>query len=545
MFRIQKINLRENKTIKTETCERINLIVGSNNSGKTTFLNDIFSELKILHASPPDTKWTDGMKLTMENAGETVSRVFPGLFERDKFFNFDEISGSLFILKDKNRNDMVPWNEDVFNLLKETKTKDFDFEIGHPPNQDQKLKSLFSFLVRTMVGYEECMDRLGLDFRTEINDICREPENDFIFYLYKNPKVFQQIKQNVKDIYGLTIEFDNIPQGHKPIRNVYHKINKRLNNHYALSREWNAKSKPLNQVGHGIRAYLKLVFALIHPTHQIIFIDEPETFIHPPQRRALGQFIAKLADQQNKQLFVATHDSEFIRGVLFGSSSRKVKVIRLFQENRQYFSTAIDNLEISNLQSSKSSNILNERIINSLFYDKTVLCESENDRIIYEEASAKYHWSKFHNTNFIGFNGHHDTIKFFNKLKGLKIKLAVILDIDYLRTGTFPETIDDIELEKRFKTIKDKLITLFPKNSDDYRDFKALGLKVFQRKKFQSETSNIKELIKQFKSYGVYVAPAGEVEAWTGSKELNAALDKIRTKNIKPLSDFLKEIVVS
>jgi AAA15 family ATPase/GTPase len=545
MFRVEHIVFYENRIQKVERFERINLIIGSNNSGKTTLLNNIYHELKLLHGHPLDAKWTFGMKLTMNKSGKDVEKVFPNLSSHKQFCDYTEINENLFIRSKKNQDETPPWNENVFELLKNAKRKNYVYEFGAIGNEDRdhKLFSLFSFLVKTMVVYEESVQRLSQSFHTKIEVIENNIPNDFILFLYKNRRVFNTIRDNIREVYKLDIDFDNIPQGLKALRIINKKINKRLTNHFALSNEWNSKSIYLESVGHGIRAYLKLVFSLLDPTSRIVLIDEPETFIHPPQRRALGKFIAKLARQENKQLFIATHDAEFIRGIL-SSAEEKVKVIRLHKEDKKHFYRAIDTAEISQLLKQNTSILLSERILNSLFYKKTILCENENDRLIYEEAAARYHQDKFHDVNFIGFAGHSETIKFYNRLKDLQIHSAAIVDIDYLRTGSFPASISDDTLKSDFENLQTKLKSFFNKGTPAYGQFKARGLKLFLTKQYKSEYSLISKIINSLSKHDIYVVPAGELESWVGSNDLGLAIKAIRAKKkVSQLSAFMKKVL--
>lgn len=545
MFRVEHIVFYENRIKKVEEFERINLIIGSNNSGKTTLLNNIYHELKTLHGHPLGAKWTFGMKLTMNNSGKDVEKIFPNLSKQKQFCNYTEINENLFIRSKKDQDETPPWNDNVFELLKNAKRKNYAYEFGMMGNQDRDLKlfSLFSFLVNTMVVYEESVQRLSQPFHTKIEVIENHIPNDFILFLYKNKRVFNTIRDNIREVYKLDIDFDNIPQGLKALRIIDKKINKRLTNHFALSNEWNLKSTYLESVGHGIRAYLKLVFSLLDPTSRIVLIDEPETFIHPPQRRALGKFIAKLARQENKQLFIATHDAEFIRGIL-SSTEEKVKIIRLHKEDKKHYYRAIDTAEISQLLKQNTSILLSERILNSLFYKKTILCENENDRLIYEEAAARYHQDKFHDVNFIGFSGHSETIKFYNRLKDLQIHSAAIVDIDYLRTGGFPSSINDNALKNDFDTLQTKLKLIFNKGTQSYDQFKARGLKLFLTKPYKSEYPLISKVIKTLLKHNIYVVPAGELESWVGSNDLGLAIKAIRAKKMVPqLSAFMKKVL--
>lgn len=70
----------------------------------------------------------------------------------------------------------------------------------------------------------------------------------------------------------------------------------------------------LNDQGDGIRSAVAILASLITTTHSLYLIDEPETFLHPPQARILGRNIVDLS--QNKQCFISTHNIDLLRGML-------------------------------------------------------------------------------------------------------------------------------------------------------------------------------------------------------------------------------------
>ena len=92
---------------------------------------------------------------------------------------------------------------------------------------------------------------------------------------------------------------------------------------------------PVKYQRDNLSSYLKILFAILEPSNQIIFIDEPETFLHPPQRRALGSLISKLVLEKNKQLFISTHDPDFMRAAL-SSPSESLIIFNLSNEGEIY-----------------------------------------------------------------------------------------------------------------------------------------------------------------------------------------------------------------
>lgn len=542
MLKIDHLSFFRNSQFKDEKCSSINLIVGANNTGKTTLLQDIHYSLKQQIVNPLGNRWVFGIKISVDHAEAEIKRVFPELIKHNEFCNFEEIDQNVFTVKKKG--EIVNWNHVTFEKLKESATNRLEWVIRHGNvNQDSGMRNFFLFLVQILVKMEYAHERINTPFRTNIVNIEEAKENDFVLHLYKNRRLFKTIQDELKNAYGLQVDFDNIPQGIKPIRIIKSKVKKNITDHRKLSREWNDKTSLLDDVGHGIRSYLTLAFSLLNISNQVILIDEPEMFIHPPQRRALGRMIARLAKNLNKQVFIATHDAEFIRGVLSATLDR-IKIFRLFQEGDNRFYSTISGSEINRILLKKTPNIISERILNSLLYQKTILCEGESDRLVYEEATAEYLHQKYQDVNFIGLHGHSSVTTLFEKLKAVGLNVAVILDIDYLRTGSIPSIIDDSALKNDFAILSSELKSVFPKNSDDLAKFKKAGIK-FLKRKHSSLGARVERFMKRLEAHQIFVVPVGELESWVKAEknDLDSLLTEVRRRKITSLYKFLQAVV--
>lgn len=134
--------------------------------------------------------------------------------------------------------------------------------------------------------------------------------------------------------------------------------------------------------------------------HSLFLIDEPETFLHPPQARALGKSIVELS--QSKQCFISTHSIDFIRGVLEEDASR-VKIIKIDRVANDNESNLVDNdsiVEIANDKNLKYTNILD-----GLFYSQLVLCENESDCKFYSAILEHLELHIYQNTLFVLLEG--------------------------------------------------------------------------------------------------------------------------------------------
>jgi hypothetical protein len=72
--------------------------------------------------------------------------------------------------------------------------------------------------------------------------------------------------------------------------------------------------KQVQNQGDGIKSFTGILLYLMLDYFCTFLIDEPESFLHPPQAHIMGQVIGQtLSDQQ--QCFISTHSEEIIKGL--------------------------------------------------------------------------------------------------------------------------------------------------------------------------------------------------------------------------------------
>lgn len=73
-----------------------------------------------------------------------------------------------------------------------------------------------------------------------------------------------------------------------------------------------ATTIPLQEQGDGMRSFATVILRMLAPdSPSVLLLDEPEAFLHPPQARLLGEFIAK-ERPRHAQLFMATHSPDVL-----------------------------------------------------------------------------------------------------------------------------------------------------------------------------------------------------------------------------------------
>ena len=184
-----------------------------------------------------------------------------------------------------------------------------------------------------------------------------------------------------------------------------------------------------HEQGDGVKGYLGILLYLVIDYFCGYFIDEPEAFLHPPQAAVLGVEIARNSNE--RQVFLATHSKELLAGLLEAGAGR-VKVVRITREgdrNRVLVLGSEDVVALSATTLLKYSDV-----INALFHDSVVLCESDADCKFYSviasqlrEGAGSGKWPLF-----VPVGGKHRFRQYVDLLKGLGIDVKVVADIDVL-----------------------------------------------------------------------------------------------------------------
>lgn len=191
----------------------------------------------------------------------------------------------------------------------------------------------------------------------------------------------------------------------------------------------------LDQQGHGMQAYLGLVVALITHRYDIILLDEPEAFLHPPQARLLGRLMVELS-REGTQIIAATHSGDFVQGVLAATTDKsEVSIVRLTRPSLE--SNAVAQIDPPAMKQLYDDPLLRySNILDGIFYEGVLLCEAEADCKYY--SAVVDHKNKVDNAAkvpdllYTHCGGKDRLYKAYSALKLAKVPTAIIADIDLL-----------------------------------------------------------------------------------------------------------------
>ncbi|MFJ9461646.1 ATP-dependent nuclease [Kitasatospora sp. NPDC101447] len=184
----------------------------------------------------------------------------------------------------------------------------------------------------------------------------------------------------------------------------------------------------VSEQGDGFQAFVNVLINTLVRPRPVILVDEPEAFLHPPQARLLGRFLA--ADTPSPcQVFVATHSSDFLAGLMDAGAAKPISLVRLSRTATYAQARSLQPEDVSGIL--KTPALRYSNIISGLFHDRVVLCEAEGDCQFYQASFDAIRGGKPHdNTVFLHLSGKARLADAAAKLRQCGIPVAVIADID-------------------------------------------------------------------------------------------------------------------
>ena len=188
----------------------------------------------------------------------------------------------------------------------------------------------------------------------------------------------------------------------------------------------------LDEQGDGMRCALGLLLPLMTTMYAISLIDEPEAFLHPPQARILGNETARLAGRTKSQLIVATHDKNYLQGLV--EVGAPVAIIHLTRSGNSSRARLLDTDKVRELWSDTTLRYGNA--LDGLFHDAVIVTESDRDSQFYVAAVDHVHGGsdemRADNMMFLGAYGKTNLASIVQRLTDLGVRTVSSPDLDIL-----------------------------------------------------------------------------------------------------------------
>ncbi|MFJ4228404.1 ATP-dependent nuclease [Paenarthrobacter nicotinovorans] len=197
----------------------------------------------------------------------------------------------------------------------------------------------------------------------------------------------------------------------------------------------------LEDQGDGVRSYVGLLLHILGGVHRIMLVDEPEAFLHPPQARRLGKVLAERT-AGSQQVFLATHSSDVVQGAL--DAKAPVTIVRMTRNGQVNTASVLDAESVAELWSDPLLRYSN--VLDGLFHDAVVLCESDSDCRYYAAVlDSLREQDNFHPSSeaarrpqllFTHCGGKARMSSVVRALKAAGVPVIVIADFDILKNST-------------------------------------------------------------------------------------------------------------
>ncbi|NWF66428.1 MAG: AAA family ATPase [Campylobacterales bacterium] len=450
--KIEKLEIKNFKTfssVKFNFNEKINILTGVNNSGKTTVLeaialwNECFCKL-IKPVQRADEKlgivkgqYRLGNKINYFDYNDIVSVRSPNY--EDIFYNLDILNKIILKATIKKGESYI----DISFQISKSSGSNYEIKLieddNFTYNKFNELFEKFPLPINTIFASPISNILLNEEFKTEpvIKDNIAKRESIKVIRnrLYNlSDDVFLEFEKVISFILGSEIKLNTSADKKRDIKLDY---NIQLNSKDI--------SKNLSLVGSGTLQIIEILLSIFDEKKDlnIVLLDEPDSHIHRDIQKRLIKVL--IEHTPNTQIFLTTHNESLIR-------SSKPEFIFHLESNteKEYFPIIFNNNESieKGLQPTKQIKILQSLgsesaldFINALEADRLLFVEGKTDPLYIDMIINKKYYDKQYNIMYWSFEGIDNIFKhilsykeLFSCIKNKKTlweKSALIFDRDY------------------------------------------------------------------------------------------------------------------
>lgn len=474
-FKLTKITFNNNLTLDLDSGSIV-VIVGPNNSGKTTVLSEIEQKL---HNPDEET-------LNLKKVEANLKIVDTDVLE-NHFIN------ELNLKKTSSMGSPSPRYE--------------GYEIAITMYWVKEKTEIKGDICSAFILYVDTMTRLEVVEPISNISLTNDAYVHPIHYLMRNEQFEIQLNEYVKEIFDFNVILH--PLAGQKIRLLIGDVPifTSKETRYEMTKKFDSMIELADQ-GDGVKAYIGVLLTLIAAVQKVILIDEPENFLHPPQANKLGRLIGNHSQSREKQIFISTHSSNFLKGLLESNHSN----LQLVRITKQHTINHLNNKICQEIWNEdpvlKSSNLLD-----GLFHDAVIICESDVDVKFYSLILDQILDNKI-DIFFVASYGKEKMIKMQSVLNKLKIVNKCIVDFDAICDRSFVQNICKVNgLE--FDTIKLNYEPIYQfLKEKDKEDIKRAGKQILS----SGIQRNYDELSKTLKENNIFLVEVGELERFVKSK---------------------------
>lgn len=501
------------------------VFVGPNNSGKSVALAEIYSAISIVPEDLPGSKVVKGIDLERRGTEE----------------------------------DIIDFLEKVSVIVRPDEPNQayagLGYQIAKAPiriwwkTRLHGLRELFCSFLTTQARLSACSPPGSIQLTAQA---AEHP----IHVMQRDDEEEKRISKFFRQAFGEDLVVHRNAGGNVPLYCGVRPIVEGTEDRASLS--YSQKVERLDRVdvqGDGIKSFVGVVLYALLASRNVLLVDEPEAFLHPPQARILGKMLASELPATT-QMFCATHSGDFLRGLL-DRDKGNVHVVRIRRTNNTNIVRSLDKLAVKGVWSDPLLRYSN--ILDGVFHRGVVVCESDSDCRFYAAVADARNPGSEPNAEldlmFTHCGGKHRIPMVLKALAGLEVPFAAVVDFDVLREAKLLQSLfescggDWNLVEKDWQTLSDSIDakkpelstkevvkeisgelssasgTVFPKTAIDkiqkilrrgspWAIAKSVGV-AFVPPGEATKAHN--RLVTQFAERGLFVVPVGELEGFARS----------------------------
>lgn len=330
-------NYRNLKNLHLEKTARVNLIIGKNNTGKTSLLEAVaiyagsgnlhdLRQILESHGEFPSSRIRsdDGSDIEMIQY-EALSSLFsnwkPGFTEEESItigeYEDEPLNRERNISKDNDPSTGKSLRMKFVRFIEETERNEIIFYRQRKIFEDDSKETDYQ------LGFQ-ITDVGGQKFYNLRRDIFRNmgmaQNKSDRYQLIKTANIDRQINGQLFDQITLTDKEEYVIQALRIIEPDTERIafieskDRRRERDAVIKLKNNPRIFPLKSMGDGINRILTIILALVNSENGYLLIDEFENGLHYSVQADLWEIVFFLAERLNIQVFATTHSEDCISG---------------------------------------------------------------------------------------------------------------------------------------------------------------------------------------------------------------------------------------
>ncbi|NKT14676.1 AAA family ATPase [Rhodococcus hoagii] len=411
-FRIPKLTIGDSEPVELPA-PGVTVVVGGNNVGKSTLLRQIYATLQ----SP-----------TLQNTQQ------PSVLT--------EIHGNIWVGSNADLAQWVLTDADIHGAGYQAQVRKSTIVASLGSLRNLAEQPTPSHMAPWFVDHRTALDRHSLCVPTARRSGIEQPPSHPIHVLETSAQLLGELQSVAHDLFGLDLTLDRI-SGDIGIRvgtpNAAVPLIDQVTDDYVQAL---AALPYLSEQGDGVQSALGLLLPIVTGTHPVMLIDEPEAFLHPPQARRLGRAIARIAQNRRSQVIVATHDTNFLQGLV--EESPDVAILHLARDGNHSEAKLLPSEDVRELWADPVLRYSNA--LDGLFHAAVIVTENDRDSHFYAAAidSARKvaaDQSPAPNIMFLAAHGKTNIAPLAARLGKLGVRVISTPDLDVLNDKTVLETL--------------------------------------------------------------------------------------------------------